>query len=119
MTDTTPDAPAGERERFEAYFVSSRKSKGVGRRPNIDRMSDGTYADDHTKRHWWTWQNALAARASAAPAVQPVAWPIRGARVDGDKVIVTVKGGNDAARWLCGELVALISPADQDAGGAG
>ena len=33
-------------------------------------------------------------------------WPIKGVRVDGDKVIITVRGGNDAARWLCGELLA-------------
>lgn len=32
-------------------------------------------------------------------------WPIRGVRVDGDKVIITVRGGNDTARWLCGELL--------------
>lgn len=32
-------------------------------------------------------------------------WPIRGVRVEGDKVIISVKGGNDAARWLCGELL--------------
>lgn len=38
----------------------------------------------------------------------PVEWPIRGVRVDGDTVVITVKGGNDAARWLCGELVAMI-----------
>lgn len=43
----------------------------------------------------------------AAPAVPQ--WPIRGVRVDGDTVVVSVIGGNDAARWLCGELVALIS----------
>jgi hypothetical protein len=47
-----------------------------------------------------------AARAQAA-------WPIRGVRVDGDTVIVTVKGGNDAARWLCGELLAGGQPASQ------
>ena len=38
----------------------------------------------------------------------PQAWPIQGVRVEDDKVIVAVKGGNDAARQLCGELVALI-----------
>lgn len=36
----------------------------------------------------------------------PVAWPIYGVRVDGAAVIITVKGGNDAARWLCGEILA-------------
>jgi hypothetical protein len=28
-----------------------------------------------------------------------------GVRVDGDTVVITVKGGNDAARCLCGELI--------------
>lgn len=31
--------------------------------------------------------------------------PIRGVRVDGDKVIIMVKGGNEAARKLCGDLL--------------
>ncbi|OGU08333.1 MAG: hypothetical protein A2075_09165 [Geobacteraceae bacterium GWC2_58_44] len=35
------------------------------------------------------------------------AWPIKGVRVEGDKVIILVKGGNDAARRLCGEILAL------------
>jgi hypothetical protein len=30
---------------------------------------------------------------------------IRGVRVEDDKVIITVKGGNEAARHLCGELL--------------
>jgi hypothetical protein len=30
---------------------------------------------------------------------------IRGVRVEGDTVVITVKGGNDAARCLCGELI--------------
>ncbi len=37
------------------------------------------------------------------------AWPIKGVRVEGEKVIVAVKGGNDAARWLCAELLAMIA----------
>lgn len=36
------------------------------------------------------------------------AWPIKGVRVEDDKVIVAVKGGNDTARWLCGELLVMI-----------
>lgn len=35
-------------------------------------------------------------------------WPMKGVRVEGDTVVISVKGGNDAARWLCGELVANI-----------
>jgi len=30
---------------------------------------------------------------------------IRGVRVEGDTVVITVKGGNDEARCLCGELI--------------
>jgi hypothetical protein len=30
---------------------------------------------------------------------------ITGVRVDGDKVIISAKGGNDAARELCGALI--------------
>jgi len=30
---------------------------------------------------------------------------IQGVRVEGDKVVITVKGGNDEARCLCGELI--------------
>jgi len=30
---------------------------------------------------------------------------IRGVRVEGDTVVITVKGGNDAARELCGALL--------------
>jgi hypothetical protein len=30
---------------------------------------------------------------------------VRGVRVEGDTVVITVKGGNDEARCLCGELI--------------
>jgi hypothetical protein len=35
------------------------------------------------------------------------AWPalMRGVRVEGDTVVISVKGGNDAARELCGALI--------------
>lgn len=60
------------REAFELYFADSRRGRGAGRAPTFARMADGTYADDPTQRHWWTWQNACRP-ALAAPAV-PVAW---------------------------------------------
>lgn len=53
-------------------------------------------------------QKQQALRLAIDAALSAPAWPIRGVRVEDDKVIVTVKGGNDAARQLCGELVALI-----------
>jgi hypothetical protein len=38
---------------------------------------------------------------------EPAHWTtlIRGVRVEGDTVVITVKGGNHAARCLCGELI--------------
>lgn len=55
------------------------------------------------KKPWYVRRDEL----QPAPQQQePAAWPIRGVRVDGDTVIITVKGGNDAARWLCGEILA-------------
>ena len=42
---------------------------------------------------------------AAEEPVEP--WPIKGVRVDGDTVIISVTGGNDSARWLCGELVKI------------
>jgi hypothetical protein len=50
------------REAFEAYFADSRRNRGPGHAPTFDLRSDGTYADDHTQRHWWTWQCAQQAR---------------------------------------------------------
>ena len=50
-----------ERAEFERYFAGSRKSKGVAKRPTFERRADDTYNDDHTQRHWWTWQKAQAA----------------------------------------------------------
>lgn len=53
------------RAAFERYFLESRKSKGANRKPTFERFEDGTYKDDHTQRHWWTWQNAIATPAQA------------------------------------------------------
>ena len=58
MTDTHEAV----RLEFERYFLESRKSKGTNRNPTFERFEDGTYKDDHTQRHWWTWQNALLRR---------------------------------------------------------
>lgn len=69
MSDQLRDAAGGDaRGAFERYFAESRKSKGAGRRPTFERFEDGTYKDDHTQRHWWTWQQA---RAAHVPAVAP------------------------------------------------
>lgn len=47
-----------DREEFEKWFAATRPSK---HRPNFALREDGTYVDDHTQRHWWTWQNAVLA----------------------------------------------------------
>ena len=59
---------------------------------------------------YWT-ADGLSSDGWANPDPVPpleAAWPIKGVRVEGETVVVSVKGGNDAARWLCGELVSLI-----------
>ena len=59
------------RNAFEAYFADSRRGKGASKAPTFARLADGTYADDPTQRHWWTWQNAARAALSAPPPVVP------------------------------------------------
>ncbi len=41
----------------------------------------------------------------------PRAWAklIQGVRVEGDTVVIKVKGGNDAARELCGALIEEVN----------
>jgi len=51
-----------ERALFEAFFLASRSNRGAKKRERLlDRLPDGTYQEDHTQRHWWTWQTAIAA----------------------------------------------------------
>jgi hypothetical protein len=55
---------------------------------------------------------ALEALAQPPLPVQPVReWValMRGVRVDGNTVVVSVRGGNDAARELCGALIKEIN----------
>ena len=42
---------------------------------------------------------------TSPPANKPWAQLMRGVRVEGDTVIISVKGGNENARLLCGELL--------------
>lgn len=44
-----------ERPAFEAWFAYSRASSAARERM-FAQLGDGSYADDHTQRHWWTWQ---------------------------------------------------------------
>ena len=59
--------PNPEREAFERFF-RSRNSKGVEWRERMfdRRAADDTYVEESVQRHWWTWQNALLARAQAS-----------------------------------------------------
>ena len=53
---------ARRRELFELFFAGSRRNRGPRHRPAFERFDgDGTYKDDHTQRHWWTWQQAILA----------------------------------------------------------
>jgi hypothetical protein len=60
--------PLPDRAAFELYFAASRSNRGPSKRPTFARLGDGTYADDHTQRHWWTWQQAMEC---AATTVEP------------------------------------------------
>ena len=59
---------------------------------------------------------ALRAALAAPVAAQPLAgWPIAGIRVDQGTVVIVAKGNeraaDHAARWMCGELLAMKSAA--------
>ena len=45
------------------------------------------------------------AQEKTTPPQRPWVGLMRGVRVEGDTVIISVKGGNDAARELCGALI--------------
>ena len=46
---------------FQVLYPSAAEFERTGSRiaPILNR--DGTYADDPTQRHWWTWQQAISA----------------------------------------------------------
>ena len=71
MNDAEPQQAS--RNAFEAWFATSRRCRGKARAPSFEQRTDGTYADDQTQRHWWTWQQGAkhAAAEPAAPAPVP------------------------------------------------
>lgn len=79
---------------FECYFLESRKSKGGGRAPTFMRYEhDGTYIDDHTQRHWWTWQQAVnAGRDQGLREAKEVC--------EADGFVEQFRGLNEAARRI-------------------
>jgi hypothetical protein len=82
--------------------------KGDAMRPT-DRaaFSAGIERTFGVKKPWYVRRDEAQAVPAVAEKLALEVWPIRGVRVDGDTVIITVKGGNDAARWLCGEILAV------------
>jgi hypothetical protein len=52
-------------------------------------------------------REAAMRKAAVRETVSKRKWVslMRGVRVEGDTVVITVKGGNDEARCLCGELI--------------
>jgi hypothetical protein len=66
---------------------------------------------------WYDPSNGVVSTDQDCPLFTPLGqvWPLclkrewvglmRGVRVEGDTVIISVKGGNDAARELCGALI--------------
>ena len=50
-------------------------------------------------------KNALEMANKALDAQRTWVGLMRGVRVEGDTIVITVKGGNDEARCLCGELI--------------
>ena len=55
-------------------------------------------------------RETVLTRAPEPRPASPASWPVWGIRVQGDTVIIKVKGGNEAARWLCGQLLAMFKP---------
>lgn len=89
-TQPEPVASTNARTQFEHFFAESRKGKGPSRRPTFAQLQDGTYVEDSTQRHWWTWQNA------APQAQQPLT----------DEQIANFRAGYQSGR--IGTFVGLV-----------
>jgi len=93
-TTAQPAAEPDERKRFEAL---------------VDDLLVAS-ANDETesarqKAHDW-FEGLHRSHPAAEPArLAKVHAVFKGVRVEGDTVVISVKGGNDVARWVCGELV--------------
>jgi len=96
-----------ERAAFEAFFADSRKGSGQAKVAKLfDRMPGGDYAQDHTQRHWWTWQNARrAASHEAAGSPTPEAAHEMGAK--GGPIVEAERLAFEA--WMRGHCWALCS----------
>lgn len=86
---------AGEREAFEQFFADSRRGKGQAALSKLlERMPGGDYVQDHTQRHWWTWQKA---RASLSTPASGEGWmPIETAPKDES----VIQLGNADGAWI-------------------
>jgi hypothetical protein len=92
MTNTTPDATAGERERFEADAGPYGFDLTRDTRPALSGEPWTEYRDMATGHRWAGW---LAARASAAPAA-PQWQPIETAPRDGSYFLMA----NECGVWI-------------------
>jgi len=66
-------------------------------------MADRIVTDANGRKH-------ITREPQLHPPLPPSQWPhwatmIRGVRVEGETVVITVHGGNIAARGLCGALI--------------
>ena len=66
------------------------------------------YSDDKGNVVWLKGVHAKTNLYASAQHKCEWAGLMRGVRVEGDNVVISVKGGNDAARELCGALVQEI-----------
>jgi len=64
-----------------------------------------------TKKEWLAYLQKAIDEFDWEAAHNDADWRklIQGVRVDGDTVVIKVKGGNDAARDLCGALIEEIN----------
>jgi len=112
---------------YEDYFDKCFKESSALQRPwqgEVVRLQKALAQPDQEPVAWmssdraWMWSDyskAIAAVANiptltliplyATPPQRPWVGLMRGVRVEGDTVVISVKGGNDAARELCGLLI--------------
>lgn len=67
----------------------------------LEKYGD-TYKNTHVRNRWLGW---LGAKYTPPAAQRTWARLMRGVNVKGDTVVIYVKGGNDGARELCGQLI--------------
>jgi hypothetical protein len=104
-----------------AYFEDhpTDPDKVIFRKPPLDQGPDYErgFVDGmlyQTQSSVYKAVNAMTRPTYYIPSKDQPTWPtwpalMRGVRVEGDTVVISVKGGNDAARELCGALIEEIN----------